>query len=341
LGGGAFKNPREIIASSVLLAYYQAQQLFSDFDAKVEVIFLVWDGIGSDDTKMSVEDEDFSEFFNITTKESEDDSLPRRIYPTTQAEQIEGAPAGAEAQEELPEQPAPEEARPAAMTGDELYEKYKSQEDFGKLQLTMSDYLKKNDDINAFRSSLVTDTTKLEELQKLEIELKKISKPKADDTPLGVPKPYWFETEDGKKCEELLKQVFSQLGMTYTEYDLEDSSLYIDNAKKLEFLKTIFFLYTSGENPTCDTYVKQCVSLHNVILEAASLVAYISLNASNNSMVIQNSGKFRGGSKSRRRKRMRKTHRSHTRKSKSKSKTHHRRRHSRTRKHKKYTSRRR
>jgi hypothetical protein len=339
LGGGAFKNPREMIASSVLLAYYQAQQLFSDFDAKVEVIFLVWDGIGSDDTKMSVEDEDFSEFFNITTKESEDDSLPRRIYPTTQAEQIEGAPAGAEAQEELPALPAPEEARPAAMTGDELYKKYKSQEDFGKLEPTMSDYLKENDDINAFRSSLVTDTTKLEELQKLETELKKINKPKADDTLLGVPKPYWFETEDGKKCEELLKQVFSQLGMTYTEYDLEDSSLYINNAKKLEFLKTIFFLYTLGENPTCDTYVTECVSLYNVILEAASLVAYISLNASINAMVIQKSGNFRGGSKSRRRKRVRKNHRSHTRKSKSKSKTHHRRRHSRTRKHKKYTSR--
>jgi hypothetical protein len=57
LGGGVFKNPREMIASSVLLAYYQAQELFADFDDKVEVIFLVWDGS---------EDEcyDFSEFFN-------------------------------------------------------------------------------------------------------------------------------------------------------------------------------------------------------------------------------------------------------------------------------------
>jgi hypothetical protein len=57
LGGGVFKNPREMIASSVLLAYYQAQQLFSDFDANVQVIFLVWDG--SED-----ECSDFSEFFN-------------------------------------------------------------------------------------------------------------------------------------------------------------------------------------------------------------------------------------------------------------------------------------
>ena len=57
LGGGVFKNPREMIASSVLLAYYQAQELFADFDDKVEVIFLVWNG--SED-----ECSDFSEFFN-------------------------------------------------------------------------------------------------------------------------------------------------------------------------------------------------------------------------------------------------------------------------------------
>ena len=71
LGGGAFNNPREMIACSALLAYYQAQQLFDDFDDKVEVIFLAWDckkndgsidKIGED--KRSVEDEDFIEFFN-------------------------------------------------------------------------------------------------------------------------------------------------------------------------------------------------------------------------------------------------------------------------------------
>jgi hypothetical protein len=370
LGGGVFKNPREMIASSVLLAYYQAQQLFADFDDKVKVIFLVWDG--SPD-----ECSDFSEFFNSSdvekaegvgssflppktpkisrvasddTGEAAGAALGENTQETsgiasddTAAEAKASAAAAGEAAGAASEEAGAttEEAPPAAMTGDELYEKYKSQKDFGKHDLTMSDYLKQ-DDINAFRSSLVTDTTKLEELK---TELQKINKPKADDTLLGVPKPYWFETEDGKKCEELLKEVFSQLGMTYTEYNLENSSLYIDNAKKLKFLKTIFFLYTSGENPTCDTYVKECVSLYNVILEAASLVAYISLNASINSMVIQKSGNFSGGSKSRRRKRMRKTHRGHTRKykskSKSKPKTHRHRRHSRVRKHKKYTSRRR
>jgi hypothetical protein len=62
LGGGAFKNPREMIASSVLLAYYQAQELFTDFDANVQVIFLVWDGSPG-------ECSDFSEFFNSSDVE--------------------------------------------------------------------------------------------------------------------------------------------------------------------------------------------------------------------------------------------------------------------------------
>ena len=71
LGGGAFNNPREMIACSALLAYYQAQQLFDDFDTKVEVIFLAWDCRKNDGSidknnggKRSVEDEDFIEFFN-------------------------------------------------------------------------------------------------------------------------------------------------------------------------------------------------------------------------------------------------------------------------------------
>jgi hypothetical protein len=57
LGGGVFNNPREMIACSALLAYYQAQKLFTDFDASVEVIFLVWDG-------SEAECKDFIEFFN-------------------------------------------------------------------------------------------------------------------------------------------------------------------------------------------------------------------------------------------------------------------------------------
>ena len=57
LGGGVFKNPREMIACSALLAYYQAQQLFTDFDKSVEVIFLVFD-------RNEAECKDFIEFFN-------------------------------------------------------------------------------------------------------------------------------------------------------------------------------------------------------------------------------------------------------------------------------------
>ena len=66
LGGGVFNNPREMIACSVLLAYYQAQQLFSDFDNSVQVIFLAWD-------RNPNEVGDFGKFFN--TKE-EQESLP-------------------------------------------------------------------------------------------------------------------------------------------------------------------------------------------------------------------------------------------------------------------------
>ncbi len=70
LGGGVFKNPREMIASSVLLAYYQAKKLFSDFDAKVEVIFLAWDG-NQRREKFPHECSDFSEFFKFSTTDKE------------------------------------------------------------------------------------------------------------------------------------------------------------------------------------------------------------------------------------------------------------------------------
>jgi hypothetical protein len=68
LGGGVFSNPREMIACSALLAYYQAQQLFTDFDDKVKVIFLVYDG-------SEPECKDFIEFFN----EDEDGSVTTAI----------------------------------------------------------------------------------------------------------------------------------------------------------------------------------------------------------------------------------------------------------------------
>jgi hypothetical protein len=60
LGGGEFNNPREMIAYSALLAYYQITKIFTDFNDDVEVIFLV-----CNDNQSEVND--FSEFFN--TKE--------------------------------------------------------------------------------------------------------------------------------------------------------------------------------------------------------------------------------------------------------------------------------
>lgn len=76
LGGGVFQNPREMIACSVLLAYYMATKMLQNFDQKVEVIFLAWDSKdheGKDairnGKKASVEDEDFSVFFKKDGKE--------------------------------------------------------------------------------------------------------------------------------------------------------------------------------------------------------------------------------------------------------------------------------
>ena len=56
LGGGVFNNPREMIASAILLAYYQAKKVIADFDDMVDVIFLVWDG-------NPAEINDFTKFF--------------------------------------------------------------------------------------------------------------------------------------------------------------------------------------------------------------------------------------------------------------------------------------
>ena len=58
LGGGVFHNPREMIASAILLAYHQAKQIITDFDNRVAVIFLIWDG-------NPAEINDFTKFFNL------------------------------------------------------------------------------------------------------------------------------------------------------------------------------------------------------------------------------------------------------------------------------------
>jgi len=58
LGGGVFHNPREMIASAILLAYHQAKQIITDFDNRVAVTFLIWDG-------NPAEINDFTNFFNL------------------------------------------------------------------------------------------------------------------------------------------------------------------------------------------------------------------------------------------------------------------------------------
>lgn len=58
LGGGVFHNPREMIASAILLAYHQAKQIITDFDNRVAVTFLIWDG-------NPAEINDFTKFFNL------------------------------------------------------------------------------------------------------------------------------------------------------------------------------------------------------------------------------------------------------------------------------------
>ena len=124
LGGGVFNNPREMIACSVLLAYYQAQQLFTDFDAKVEVIFLVWDCKDIDGNeiknkegkKISVEDVDFSQFFN--TKE-EQESLPE----ATPVEILH--PSDTEINNDGDDDYSTDGWTLDVLTGDKLYEKRK------------------------------------------------------------------------------------------------------------------------------------------------------------------------------------------------------------------------
>ena len=114
LGGGVFNNPREMIACSVLLAYYQAQQLFSDFDNSVQVIFLAWDGNPN-------EVGDFGKFFN--TKE-EQESLPEATSVEIQSSEKKDDGDGDGDSDVYPTE-GWELGWKVVVTGDELYEKYK------------------------------------------------------------------------------------------------------------------------------------------------------------------------------------------------------------------------
>ena len=56
LGGGVFNNPRELIGSTILMAYMQAKSLLDDIDDTIEIIFIAWGGRQS-------EVDDFNMFF--------------------------------------------------------------------------------------------------------------------------------------------------------------------------------------------------------------------------------------------------------------------------------------
>jgi hypothetical protein len=294
-----------------LLAYYQAQELFSDFDAKVEIIFLAWDG-------NLFECSDFMKFFNedgsitkllkdkeIADKKERDDFLkepsedlaalgqgqsPPTPFDVVEAEQLKKPPHDADAyadayadaakiQQNVNELPQ-EEAPPATMLGDDLYNKHEE-------KIPSRDVLANDETIKTYREQILS---KLDQFTTTELDKDKI-------------------------CELFL---------------ISCNGSNLEQFKKLLFFREIFASeYCVMSNP------KDC---HTIYMKLSNEIEKLQLSLYPPA----------GGSKSRRthrRKPARKTTRKYKSKSKSKSKpkTHRRRRahHSRVRKHKKYTSRRR
>ncbi len=315
LGGGVFQNPREMIASSVLLSYYQAQQLFSDFDDKVEVIFLVYNG--SPD-----ECSDFSEFFNssdvkVEGEEEGSSFLPPRVPKTSGiASEAADAPAsetsGEQQESEEAAQPSPavgadvikgnddvlpsEEARTDTMLGDELFEKFKE----GSLT---------EDDKEAYRKVVLSN----------------------------------FDSKQ-QEYDETFKNTDTNASHNEKEYNINDVVRKLRSDQSLVDNLFELFLIQKEKNTFNKLLFINEIFRKNIFLQNTNyfklFILTICLQMATTSQA--------GGSKSRRRHRhkpARKTTRKYKSKSKSKSKpkTHRRRRahHSRTRKHKKYTSRRR
>lgn len=147
LGGGVFQNPREMIASSVLLAYYQAQELLTNFDDNVQVIFLAWDG-KQRQRNFPHECSDFSEFFNHDSGDTTTLSViqqgkknlivNKKVKKALEEIQQEEADRSAQPPADYQEQPdeanikenvtplqSEEEPRTNTMLGDELFKKFK------------------------------------------------------------------------------------------------------------------------------------------------------------------------------------------------------------------------
>ena len=352
LGGGVFNNPREMIACSVLLAYYQAQQLLERFDDNVQVIFLVLDG-------NKIEVDDFSEFFNT----NEEVALPKRVRPSAaqaspgQKEETQLPPA-AQAQikqdeTQLPPEapaasaasaPAPVEPAPAAPTASGA-----QAQGAASKEKTIEDYIREKELNENEKKKLIEDhKSNLESIQKKIAEVNEMWK----KTPVNA------DLDLGKEVSQLTKAKDKMIN----DYESRLQSL---NKTILRYKQIIYLIQNEIELPEAYRLKGEYMS-YIIMTEIAELLKNSSPsrpNLSENENLIRHKqawindfnqqqeasaseeqdptpavplGDLGGGHKSRRQHRhVHKTRRG--RKSKSKPKTHRHRHHSRTRKHKKYT----
>lgn len=396
LGGGVFKNPREMIACSALLSYYQAQQLLPNFDDKVQVIFLAWNGIGPRECPCPQECSDFSEFFNSSTTDTETNLVINGCVPKKlkyqevmleiqrEREEIKNKKKNEEVTESktLVGNPTPEilvdTAKEAPNANIEMLGKQKPEEAEQPPPDAVADVISENvkkltpkvklEVPPEVKEPLSTEQSSEEPLQRYTEWLEKIKKQKIDTEREK-------DNFDTSKKEEITKiaKIANDLNKQFPDLNDFNKPGYTDIMKKLNQLKiehnkqmksyessletndkfisaltTIIDMIENNNTKLPDgyylTYMYKLITQKNKQQGSTATGAKISSSGG----PVAPLGELGGGSKSRRRhphKPARKTTRKSKSKSKSKSKpkTHRRRRahHSRTRKHKKYTSRRR
>jgi len=392
LGGGVFKNPREMIACSALLSYYQAQQLLPNFDDKVQVIFLAWNGIGPRECPCPQECSDFSEFFNSSTTDTEtnlviNEGVPKKLDYQKQLKDAEedmleiqrerkereNKPKNAKvtASETLVGNPTPEvsvdTAKEAPNDNIEMLGKQIPEEPAQLPPDADADVIQGNvnGNVNKPRSEvtepLSTQQNTEEPLQRYRKWLEKIKKEKID-TERKKEEYDTSTTKEINKIETDLKRFTNTYDFNKREFGnimekltqlvkerTKQMNLYESTLKTndtfISALKIIINMIESNtklpDGHTYVTYMYELITKKNKQQGSTATEPKISSSGDH----VDPLGVSGGGSKSRRRQRARKTTRKYKSKSKSKSKpkTHRRRRahHSRTRKHKKYTSRRR
>ena len=353
LGGGEFNNPREMIAYSALLAYYQITKIFIDFNDNVEIIFLVCNDNAS-------EVNDFSVFFN--TKEGGGTAAVQGDLEAAVRGDLE-----AEVQRDL--EAAVQGDLEAAVRGDEEDVKVKES---SLLHSTKPETLEYTRQMNIpvlepftepiatqaeVTEPLPTEQSSQEPLQRYKEWLEKIKKQKIV-TEREKDNYDTSKTKEITKIANDLNKKFPDFNDSkrpeYTDIMKELNQLNIEHKKKMKsyeselksdnnFISALTTIIDMIENNT------ELPDGYNYTTYIHKLISESKLSSPNNRAAPPLGGVI-GGSKSRRRHRRhhksaRKTRRGRTRKSKSKSKskpkTHRRRRHSRVRKNKKYTSRRR